>query len=301
MEQTKKQKDINKKKNTPASRRKKQQKLQALIRFAVQVLFFVLFPSAYASSFAGVKYIFTQIGAHQMIEFTPFIAILITLCAYTVLFGRFFCGYVCAFGSVNDWIFWLHKTFSDRRGKKPAQIPDKVMANLSILKYLLLAVIIVLCVLGKFGVTGGWSPWDAFSQIRAGQFTSLSGYLAGCALLGVLLIGMFFSERFFCRTLCPMGGVFSLLPVLPWLTVRRDQTQCIAGCRACAKACPALVSLPDMESLDTPGDCFQCHKCTCVCPRSNVTTKVRWIRGDDLWLTMIRVLILAGLFIWLGV
>ena len=309
MEQTKKQTNTKTKKSAstsqkgsaPASQRKKQQRLQELVRFAVQALFFVLFPSAYASAFAGVKYIFTQIGAHQLIGFTPFVAILVTLCSYTVVFGRFFCGYVCAFGSVNDWIFRVHKAVSRRRGKRPLQIPDKVMENLSVLKYLLLAVIIVLCILQKFGVTGGWSPWDAFSQIRAGQFSSLEGYLAGCALLGALLIGMFFSERFFCRVFCPMGAVFSLLPVFPWLTVRRDRQQCIAGCKACEKACPDLVSLPDIGSPDTPGDCFQCHKCVCTCPRSNVTTKVRWIRGDDLWLTMIRALILVGLFIWLGV
>ena len=98
-----------------------------------------------------------------------------------------------------------------------------------------------------------------------------------------------------------MGAVFSLLPVFPWLTVRRDRQQCVAGCKACEKTCPALVQLPDVESPDTPGDCFQCHKCVCSCPRSNVMTKVRWIRGDDLWLTMIRAMILVGLFIWLGV
>ena len=301
MEQTKKQIDTKTKKNIPASERKKGQKMQGLVRLAVQVLFFVLFPSAYASAFAGVKYIFTQIGSHQLIEFTPFVAILVTVCAYTVVFGRFFCGYACAFGSVGDWIFGIHRMVSSRMGKRPAQIPDGVMNGLSVLKYLLLAAIILLCILQKFGLTGGWSPWDAFSQIRAGQFSSLEGYVIGCLLLGVLLIGMFFSERFFCRVFCPMGAVFTLLPVLPWLTVRRDRQQCIAGCKGCEKACPARVQLPDMGSPDTPGDCFQCHKCVFACPRGNVTTKVSWIRGDDLWLTMIRALILAGLFLWLGV
>ncbi len=78
--------------------RKHLQNLRRFTRLGVQILFFALFPSAYASAFAGVKYMFIQIGAHQLIELTPFVAILIALCAYTFVFGRFFCGYACAFG-----------------------------------------------------------------------------------------------------------------------------------------------------------------------------------------------------------
>lgn len=167
--------------------------------------------------------------------------------------------------------------------------------------YLVLAAVILLCILQLFDKTQGFSPWDAFSQIRAGQLGSLSGYAAGCLILGILLVCMFFSERFFCRVLCPMGAVFSLLPVLPFLTVRRSRQSCIPRCKGCEKACPAGVELPGIGSADTPGECFQCHKCVGVCPRSNVTCKGRRIRGNELWLTAIRVLILGALFVWLGV
>lgn len=282
-------------------RRKWYRSLHRYTRFGVQVLFFVLFPSAYASAFAGVKYIFTQIGAHQIIGLTPFVAILIALCAYTVVFGRFFCGYACAFGSLNDWIFGLHKTLCGKRMKRPAQIPEKVMAWLSLLKYVVLALIAILCVLQCFDKTQGWSPWDAFSQLRAGQIGQLGAYTIGCILLGMLLVGMFFSERFFCRVFCPMGAIFSLLPVLPLLTVRRDRNACIHGCNGCTRVCPASLELPDITSYETPGECFQCQQCTGVCPRRNVLCKGRRVHGDESQLMVIRVLILAGLFIWLGV
>lgn len=281
--------------------RKHLQNLRRFARLGVQILFFALFPSAYASAFAGVKYMFTQIGNHQLIELTPFVAILIAHCAYTFVFGRFFCGYACAFGSLGDWIFGIHKAISGRRTKRPLQIPEKIMDWLSMLKYLALAAVILLCILQKFDRTQGMSPWDAFSQIRAGQVGALSGYVIGCAILGLILIGMFFSERFFCRVLCPMGAVFTLLPVLSHLTLRRDRDQCIHGCSGCTRTCPAGVELPDAESWDTPGECLQCHKCVGVCPRSNISCKGRRIRGDELWLTALRVLILGALFVWLGV
>ena len=62
----------------------------------------------------------------------------------------------------------------------------------------------------------GTSPWDVFSMLHAGNFR-LSSYTPGIVLLVLILVGMFFEERFFCRFLCPMGAVFSLLPILPVL------------------------------------------------------------------------------------
>lgn len=282
---------------SPAQKRKWYQKMHRFTRLGVQILFFILFPSAYSAGFAGVKYIFTQIGSHEMVQMTPFVALLLVLCLYTFVFGRFFCGYACAFGSLGDWIFGLHKTFSGMRTKRPMQIPDRVMGGLSLVKYGVLILIILLCVLQYFGNTAGMSPWDAFSQIRAGQFGSLPSYVIGLILLGLILIGMWFSERFFCRVLCPMGAVFSLLPVLPYLSVRRNREACIKGCSGCSKVCPAHIELPDASSVETPGDCFQCHKCTGVCPRGNVSCLDGRLHGGEFWLTLIRAGILA-LLLW---
>ena len=38
--------------------------------------------------------------------------------------------------------------------------------------------------------------------------------LIGLVILLLLMVGMCVQERFFCRFFCPMGAVFSLLPVL---------------------------------------------------------------------------------------
>lgn len=57
-----------------------------------------------------------------------------------------------------------------------------------------------------------------FSMLHAGNF-KLGGYIVGLVLLVLILVGMAFQERFFCRVLCPMGAVFSMLPVLPLFTL----------------------------------------------------------------------------------
>ena len=65
----------------------RKRKIQTWFRVGVQLLFFILFPSMFTAAFNGVKYIFTQIGAGNRIELTAFVAVLLMLCVYTMIFG----------------------------------------------------------------------------------------------------------------------------------------------------------------------------------------------------------------------
>ena len=60
-------------------------KLHTWLRALIQILYFLFLPSVYTAAFAGVKYIFTQIGAGEAIGLTSFVTVLIVLCAYTIL------------------------------------------------------------------------------------------------------------------------------------------------------------------------------------------------------------------------
>ena len=99
-------------------------KLHIWLRVLIQVLYFLFIPSVYTAAFAGVKYIFTQIGAGEKVAMTSFVTVLVVICIYTILFGRFFCGFACAFGTLGDGVHalyvWICKknekeTASDRR------------------------------------------------------------------------------------------------------------------------------------------------------------------------------------------
>lgn len=197
-------------------------KLHTWLRALIQILYFLFLPSVYTTAFAGVKYIFTQIGVGEAIGMTPFVTVLVVLCAYTILFGRFFCGFACAFGSLGDGIHAFYLWCFKKRKKKPMLLSEKVAEKLSYLKYLVLTVIAVLCFAGVYGKAKGTSPWDVFSMLHAGNF-HLQGYLPGVTLLLLIIVGMCLEERFFCRNLCPMGAVFSLLPVLPFFALHRDE------------------------------------------------------------------------------
>lgn len=275
-------------------------KLHIWLRVLIQVLYFLFIPSVYTAAFAGVKYIFTQIGAGEKVAVTSFVTVLVVICIYTILFGRFFCGFACAFGTMGDGVHALYVWICKKMKKKPLQIADAWAEKLCYLKYIVLALISILCFAGVYGKGKGTSPWDVFSMLHAGNF-KLGGYLVGLVLLVLILVGMCFEERFFCRNFCPMGAVFSLVPVLPVFALHRNRESCIPKCSACSRKCPANIGLPTDGSWKVEGDCFQCQKCIDTCPKKNIHCGVKKIRGNEIWFTILRALILLGLCIWLGV
>ena len=68
-------------------------KIHAYLRAAIQLVFFLFLPSAFTTAFSGIKSVLTQIGAGNPIAWSSFLTVLLALCAYTIVFGRFFCGY----------------------------------------------------------------------------------------------------------------------------------------------------------------------------------------------------------------
>lgn len=111
--------------------------------------------------------------------------------------------------------------------------------------------------------------------------------------------GMAVCERFFCRFLCPMGAVFSILPVLPLFSISRNREQCIKGCSGCTKVCPSKIELPDLKEDIQPGDCFMCQKCMNICPKQNV--KLGLVKGNGITFIIVRGLILILIMKWAGI
>lgn len=80
---------------TAAEKRRKAQKQKVWLRAGIQFIFFLSMPGAFVAGFSGIKHLFQWIGAGEPLQVDSFVLALIGLCAFTILFGRFFCGYVC--------------------------------------------------------------------------------------------------------------------------------------------------------------------------------------------------------------
>lgn len=280
--------------------KKQKKQLNTWLRALIQLLYFLFLPSAFTAAFGGVKYMFTQIGVEAKIELTSFVAVLLVLCAYTIVFGRFFCGFACAFGSLGDALHAIYLKICKKLKKKPVSLKKEWEQWLILLKYVLLAGIVLACFFGVYGNARGTSPWDVFSMIHAGNFR-LSAYKIGIAVLILLMIGMAFIERFFCRFFCPMGAIFSLLPILPFFSLERKRESCIKGCSKCTRSCPAKIELREAKTSIVQGECFQCQKCIDGCPKGNVTCGVGILKGNEIGFTVFKAVLLLCLFMWLGI
>jgi len=115
------------------------------------------------------------------------------------------------------------------------------------------------------------SPWDAFGQITDIS-TIFSSLLIGLILLVLITIGAAFIERFFCRYLCPLGAVFSIISKIGIVKINKPKAEC-GKCRACTMNCSMGLDLYKVNGV-RGGECINCLKCTEVCPRNNANVNI---------------------------
>ena len=270
---------------------KKQRKLSLnSVRLIVQLLFFIVAPAPFAIAYAGIKGLFIKIGAGEAVALSAMLQLSIAMIIFTFLFGRFFCGWACAFGTYTDIINRIAKKLRIR------QIQNKLINRfLPKLKYIIAAAVLLLCFFGQSGRLSGKSVWDVFAKITAGNFY-LSGYLIGVIVFLFVTAGSVFIERFFCRFFCPMGAVFALSARLTPTRLKKKQPSC-GKCGICTSACPAGINLYEMDAVRT-GECLSCMKCTKSCPRDNVGIYFFGKKLPVYVIIIIQIICLAALLFW---
>ena len=170
--------------------------IRRLARQIIQIIFFLWMPALYTSAFSGVRYVIEQIRAGKPIEQNAFLVMLIALCGLTILFGRFFCGYACAFGTLGDGMYALSQWVQKKVKKKLPWVSEETGRKLQKMKYIVLLVLMLIYALGFTKKFHGTSPWEVFSMLYTGKIPDAS-YLAGWVIFVLILVGMCLKERFF--------------------------------------------------------------------------------------------------------
>lgn len=246
-----------------------------IIRAISQVLFFIVLPGLYISALSGIKQIVLSILNHsfQPATLLPQIVATIAIIPLTILLGRFFCGWMCAFGSMGDFIYEI----SSKIWKRKPRIPESVDRALKWVKYVWLVVLVALVWVSGATIFQSANPWDAFGMLltigKAPAFSIVFATLLPAFLLLVgIMVGSVFVHRFFCRYLCPLGAVFAILSKLRLTHIKKLRTSC-GKCRICTNHCPMGISLYKMDEVKS-GECIECMECVAVCPRKNTTLAV---------------------------
>lgn len=236
-----------------------------VIRHIVQVLAFLLLPELFITVLRALGDVVTALANGQFSIETQF-AQLITITVvflFTALWGRIFCGYVCAFGALQELVFWISKKIFHH----PVTIPARLDQILQYLKYLVLAFIVIVLWIMGLPMDASLSPWGVFGMLISGNLSVMTAavFTGGFALLLLFLIGSSFVERFFCRYLCPLGALFTLLSGKRCYKIRRDESACI-HCSLCEKACGMGVPILKKDVVSS-GRCIDCMQCLTVCPK----------------------------------
>ncbi|GAA0720384.1 hypothetical protein GCM10008905_09500 [Clostridium malenominatum] len=214
--------------------------------------------------FGGVEsiYRFITVGSLlQKIHESSFVLMFIGL-VVAAFFGAVFCGWLCPFGSIQEWIGKIGRKLLGR--KYNSFIPYKYDKYLRYLRYLALAwVIYITAVTGKLAFSD-IDPYSALFHLWTDEVA-----LGGIIILIIVLIDSLFIERPWCKYLCPYGAILGITNKFRIFKIRRHENTCIS-CNACNKSCPMNINVAS-SSIIKEHQCIACMKCTSEesCPVKN--------------------------------
>ncbi len=182
--------------------------------------------------------------------------LMVIIAAYTaisvVLIGRgVFCGWLCPFGALQELLAQLSRTLCVPQWNPSPMLEQRLWIG----KYIAAAVVLVL-VLAGIDSSGATTEIEPFKTAITSKFTRAWPYvLYAGALLGIGL----FSERAYCRFLCPLGGVLAALDRLHVVDLLKRRPECGNPCHLCERSCPVRAIEPTGKIITA--ECFQCLDC----------------------------------------
>jgi len=174
----------------------------------------------------------------------------------TLVVRRVFCGYLCPIGALSEW---LH-TLSTRLGVKTVHVPPNVDRLLSLLKYVVLAIVLWLTWQAGELIFRGFCPCYALIS-RHGTDITYWAYVAAA-------VTVFFSLIFtvpFCRWFCPLAAVLNPFSRFGFARLRRSSSACVS-CGKCATVCPMSIPVDQLKEV-TVARCTACMNCVESCPK----------------------------------
>lgn len=211
--------------------------------------------------FGGVVsiYKFATVGTFvQKIHESSFILMFIAF-MLAVLFGPVICGWVCPFGTFQEWVGNLGRKIFKKKYNQ--LIPNNFDKYLRFIRY-----IILLLVIYKTAATAKLMFQDVDPYYALFNFWSDEVSVTALIVLGVTILLSLFVERPWCKYACPYGAVLGIFNLFRLFKIRRNSTACI-NCKACDKACPMNISVSTGAAV-LNHQCISCMKCTSenTCP-----------------------------------
>ena len=205
----------------------------------------------------------------------------------TLLLRRAFCAYLCPIGAISEGVHRLARWL-----RLPSiRVPAKVDRGLALLKYGVLAGILVLTWQAGELIFRGFDPCYALISRHGTDITYWAYVVSGAIVFFSLLVALPF-----CRWFCPLAAVMNPFSRFGLARVKRDSSHCI-DCGLCAKSCPSAIPVDRLPQV-TAARCTACLSCVDACPhRKKGAVALAWGPPDWLgrrWSQAVLVLLLAA-------
>ncbi len=221
--------------------------------------------TTWSGNFFGLKLsdplaVLGQMAAGLSLYWPFFITALIPI-VLTVIFGRFFCGWICPAtllyelnSMVGGWLAWAGYHTGNRKFDK--RLKYGVLAIGALLSMIsgtvLFAAIYPPAIIGR----------EIFYAVVYGGFGAGAVFFAATLAFDLLV-----ARRGFCRYVCPGGALYSLLGRYRPVRIKRI----VESCNDCAK-CNVVCEFGLDPLRDHFGqECNNCTACIAVCPTDAMT------------------------------
>ena len=228
---------------------------------------------------------------------TPPLLPLASIIVSNILIGRVFCGWLCPFGLAQDLTALI--------GRAKRRIDPGTHKSLHVVKWLVLvATLIAPLVICYVRLTGSIRPLEAYlpQGLTISPYTLISpdstlfSFVPIAILMGMIpsstgdilaaifnpiiitrylifvlvLIAMAKIERFWCRYICPLGLMNSVVSKFSVLGFYKIASRC-DNCGVCNRVCPVQIDIAGAKGgrLDM-FECIGCFQCYFACERKAI-------------------------------
>ena len=195
--------------------------------------------------FLSVSHITSAIwvGPSVFLNDLPLLVMVTFTLLAVVFWGRIFCGYLCPFGALQDFIDAIVP------GRFQKTLPPRIHRMALKAKYGVLAIIIVPALAGSEASL--YQYFEPFGTVFSIGPSKLLWAIAGTILLASAIV-----PRFYCRYVCPLGAALAIGSVVSINRIKRVE-QC-DYCKVCEQKCPTgAITGPAVDFKE----CVRCNVC----------------------------------------